>query len=387
MRAAVMVLLLVAAGCASPIQRLAVGRPGDVAASPAPSPAPTLRPNGGNVSTLAVKADYLMDLTVDDAGNLYLAELDGIRRVAPDGTVTLLAPAASGANTEKVDADKVITQPRGIARDRQGTLYITSYRRLYKLFPDGRVEAMTGLDPELGDSPAVDSQGNIFVANERRDTISKLAPDGTVTRFAGRWIQDAPPGLSGSGYQDGPGAQALFRMPSDLAIDAQDNLYVADSNNSAIRKIDPAGNVTTVVGQGRDVPLPPSPSPGEPSPDLTPYLSGRFSVYSVAIDAAGTLYAAGGDNRIRTISPRGEVKLLAGDGTVCRDMIGLAGGGVVTDPAASPSPVPSPVTCFQDGPGLTSRFNRPRAISVDGAGRLYLLDGTTFMAMHVRKID
>lgn len=384
MRAAVLVLLLAVVGCATPIQ--SVGQPGDVRATPTPFPTPSLQSNVGNVSTLAVKADYLMDLTVDDAGNLYLAELDAIRRVAPDGTVTVLASVASGANTERVDADKVITEPRGIARDRQGTLYITSYRRVYKLFPDGRVEAMTGLDPDLGDGIAVDSHGNIFVANEHRDTISKLAPDGTVTPFAGRWIQDAPPGLSGSGYQDGPGAQALFRMPSDLAIDAQDNLYVADSNNSAIRKIDPAGNVTTVIGQGRDVPLPPSPSPGQPSPDLTPFLSGRFSVYSVAIDAAGTLYAAGGDNRIRTVSPRGEVTLLAGDGTICRDNIGLAGGGIIANPAASPTPVPSPVTCFQDGTGLTSRFNRPRAISVDGAGRVYLLDGTTFMAMRVRKI-
>jgi sugar lactone lactonase YvrE len=345
-----------------------------------------LRPNAGNVSTLAVKADYLMDLTVDDAGNLYLAELDAIRRVAPDGTVTVLASVASGANSAQVDADKVITEPRGIARDRQGTLYITSYRRIYKLFPDGRVEAMTGLDPDLGDSIAVDSHGNIFVANERRDTISKLAPDGTVTPFAGRWIKDAPSGLVGSGYQDGPGAQALFRMPSDLAIDTQDNLYVADSNNSAIRKIDPAGNVTTVVGQGRDVPMPPSPSPGQPSPDLAPFLSGRFSVHSVAIDAAGTLYAAGRDNRIRTVSPRGEVTLLAGDGTVCPDNIGFGGGGMIADPAASPTPVPSPVTCFQDGPGSTSRFKWPRANSVDGAGRVYLADGTTFMAMRVRKI-
>ena len=81
----------------------------------APS-APELRPNTGMVSTLAIDAPHLMDFTVDAEGNLYLAELDGIRRVGTDGDVRMLAPVASGANTEKVDPDRTITEPRGIAR-------------------------------------------------------------------------------------------------------------------------------------------------------------------------------------------------------------------------------------------------------------------------------
>lgn len=361
------------------------------AASPSASPTSlVLRQNTGLVSTLAVAGGYLEDFTVDEAGNLYLSELTGIRKVAPDGASTLIARAASGANAAGVDPATTITEPRGITRDRQGNLYVLGLRHLYKLAPSGQLTSVGGLDLDIGERLAVDSHGNAFVASLFRDTITKITPDGQVSPFAGRWIKDAPPGRVGSGYQDGPGAQALFRMPSDIAIDAQDNLYVADSNNGALRKIDPAGNVSTLVGQGKDLPLPPSPAPGAPTPDLSPYLAGRLSIRAVTVDSAGTLYTAGTDNRIRRISPQGELSVLAGDGTICPHNATTAGGAIISNnPAvASPSPTPTPPRCDLDGPGTAARFDEPQVIRVDGAGRLYVMDGgPNFTELRIRRID
>ena len=86
-----------------------------------------------------------------------------------------------------------------------------------------------------------DASGNLYVADEGNHTIRKVTPNGVVTTIAGK------PGLSGS--KDGVGADARFRYPNSIAIDAKGNLFVTDTANYTIRKITPSGAVTTLAGQ------------------------------------------------------------------------------------------------------------------------------------------
>ncbi len=111
---------------------------------------------------------------------------------------------------------------------------------------------------------AIDATGNVYVADAGANNIRKITPDGVVSNFAG------DPGGS-SGDADGPAASALFNHPTDLAFDQQGNLYVADQNNDAIRKINPAGTVTTFVAIG-----------------------GGNAIPGVAVDQSGNVYALSG---------------------------------------------------------------------------------------------
>lgn len=369
------------------IALLAISLVGCSSAQSGPTPPvggapPSLQPNGGVVSTLGVQSKSLEDITADAQGNLYLAELDAIRKVSPDGRVTTLAPVKNEVAFPGIDLETTISNPRSIAIDRQGALYLSGHQRTWKLTPEGRVTSLPGVQGVTADALAVDGAGNVYMTVQNTDTIHKLGTDGQVSLYAGRNIRNqVGSGLVGAGYLDGPREQALFRMPSDLAVDASGNLYVADRNNSAIRRIDTSGNVTTLVGQGKDVPLPPSPPPDQPRPELSPYLAGRIQVTTLAVDSAGFVYAAGGDNYLRRITPTGQVSVLAGDGTFCPGVsIGPA-----TGPAPSASPTPS---CFVDGPGAQARFDQPDAIAVDGAGRIFVLDGgSNYGDRRLRKVQ
>ena len=142
---------------------------------------------------------------------------------------------------------------------------------------------------------AVDSTGNVYVADNGNDTIRKVTPAGVVTTLAG---------LAGSsGSADGTGSAARFYGPSGVAVDSAGNVYVADTGNYTIRKVTPAGVVTTLAGLAGT----------EGSADGTGSAA-RFSYPSgVAVDSAGNVYVADtGNNTIRKVTPAGVVTTLAG---------------------------------------------------------------------------
>src|SRR5690606_21898187 len=134
------------------------------------------------------------------------------------------------------------------------------------------------------------AQGAMFVADARNHVIRKIDAAGNVTTLAGS------PGLSGS--TDGAGTAARFNSPYDLTVDAAGNVFVADTNNSTIRKITPAGVVTTFAG-----------SAGHTGGDDGQGAQARFTgPYGIAIDAGGNLYVA--DTyaaTVRKIAPDGSV--------------------------------------------------------------------------------
>src|ERR1035437_967890 len=133
---------------------------------------------------------------------------------------------------------------------------------------------------------AVDSAGNVYVADYGNSTIRKMTPGGVVTTLAG--LATSP------GSADGTGSAARFYQPAGVAVDSAGNLYVADYGNSTIRKVTPGGVVTTLAGLAG--------SPG--SADGTGSAARFYKPYGVAVDSAGNVYVPEyGNHTIRKVSP------------------------------------------------------------------------------------
>jgi kumamolisin len=226
------------------------------------------------------------------AGTLYVADTDNnvIRKVTPDGAVTTLA---TGFN-----------HPSDVTADGAGNLFVadTGSNTIRKIvISTGAVSLVAGLAGSSGSndgtgsaarffSPegvAVDSSGNLYVADTNNQTIRKISSAGVVTTLAG---------LAGrSGSSDGAGTAARFQNPSDLVVDASGNLLVADMSNQTIRNITPAGLTGTVAGQA---------GVGG-NADGTGSAARFLHPAGVAVDSAGNVYVADTDNqtiRMRTVA-------------------------------------------------------------------------------------
>ena len=187
---------------------------------------------------------------------------------------------------------------------------------------------------------AVDSAGNVYVADTNNHRIRKITPKGMVTTFAG----------STQGYADGTGTVAKFNDPVGVAVDGAGNIYVADNSNERIRKITPEGVVTTLAGSTRGY------------ADGTGTAAKFFWPNGLAVDSMGNVYVAdAGNHRIRKITPEGVVTTLAGGGAIGR------GNGT-----------------HADGIGAEARFNFPRSLAVDSVGNVYVVD---FVDHRIRKVN
>ncbi|MGA2052797.1 MAG: hypothetical protein ABSH19_05740 [Opitutales bacterium] len=264
-------------------------------------------------------------VAMDSDGDVYVTDGAGmVHRITPDGDVEV----SSGAGT--------FLAPIGATTAPNGNLIVADWQTatVKSLSPDGNsfsVLASTATSPFLQNpvSVATDAQGDVFVASIDNNSIVKIAPDGTVSTFAGT------PGQSGS--TDGTLANALFSEPRGLATDADGDLFVADEGNSNIREIFPDGTVTTVAG---------GTSPG--STDGVGSAAGFNQPRGLAVDSDGDIIVADTNNdTIRMIAPDGTVTTLAGTP-------GQAGN--------------------VDGPGNQAEFNMPRGVSVDASGNIYVTD-------------
>jgi len=196
-------------------------------------------------------------VATDAKGDVYVASNDNntIVMIAPDGTVTTYAGTVgqSGAADGTAGA-ALFNKPRGLATDAAGDLFIADEgnSNIREISPDGTVTTIAG-GTSAGSADgvgaqasfnaprglAVDSSGDIYVADTNNDDIRKITPNGTVTTIAGT------PGQAGD--LDGPANQALFDEPRGVSVDASGNIYVTDSGNGVVRMITPSGKVTTVV--------------------------------------------------------------------------------------------------------------------------------------------
>ena len=186
---------------------------------------------------------------------------------------------------------------------------------------------------------AIDSAGNIYVADRSNHAIRKITPAGVVTTLAG---------MSGTpGSINGTGSNARFRNPTGIAVDGSGILYVADRGNHTIRKITPAGVVTTLAGLA-----------GFPGTEGGNGAAARFNnPHDVAVDSAGNVIVADTfSHTIRSITPAGDVSVIAGAAGV---------------PGSA------------DSTGLASRFNNPQGVAVDSLDAIYVADSANHT---IRKI-
>ena len=261
------------------------------------------------------------------------------------GVTTFAGWPGSSGSADGSGRKARFSYPGGVRTDPAGNLYVadSSNYTIRKVTPGGVVTTVAGTPGKSGsaDGPAasaqfagvggvaVDSAGNLFVADSGNYTIRKITPAGVVSTFAG---------VAGTrGDVDGTGSAARLYDPQNLAIDSADNIYVPDGAGNVVRRITPAGVVTTIAGSG-----------AAGSADGTGLAAQFNDPTGIAVDVFGNVYVAdNGNNTVRKILP----------------------GGVVTTLAGTPQ-----VKGSADGNGTAARFNAPAGLGVDGSGNLYVAD-------------
>lgn len=253
--------------------------------------------------------------------------------------------AGAQQETNAVAAAASFSLTTGIATDSTGDLYIANSRNtILKITHDGMALTLAGKPDERGSADgigyaarfafpigiAIDSADDVYVTDKVNNTIRRIAQTGLVTTLAGT------PGING--HADGVGTKASFSSPIGIATDKTGNVYVADSGNNIIRKITPAGVVTTIAGLA-----------GAPGETDGIGAAARFSApYGIATDGDGNLFVVEmSSNTLRKITPAGMVSTLAGK-------------------AGQPG--------HADGTGTDATFNAPHGVATDKAGNIYVAD-------------
>ena len=346
-------------------------------------------------------------VAVDPPGNIYITDNYRVRMISTAGVITTVAgngeAGFSGDGGSALAAQ--IGSPDAIAVDGQGNIYLADYfHGIRRISANGTIATIagTGVPGYSGDggpainaqlngpeSLAVDPSGNLYIADSSNYRVRKITPDGIIITIAGT-------GAEGDSGDGGPATAAQIDRPDAIAFDRNGNLYIAASSNFRVRKISPAGVITTVYAG--------DPGPGSEGvaigfgadsagnvylSDVSRYRIRRisedgtvivaagngilsfsgdgglaveaqlFGSQGIALDSAGNLYVADGYNsRVRRISPAGVIATVAGNGTY-----GYAGDG---------------------GPATQAEFYDPWAVAVDRSGNLYIADA---IINRIRKVS
>jgi sugar lactone lactonase YvrE len=263
-------------------------------------------------------------VAVQTDGTVYVADdfNHAIRKITPDGYVTTFAGEGSITRTDGnfgfkdgQGMDARFHCPMGIAIDHNGYLYVadSENKATRKISPTGLVSTLVSNEINKPVGLAVDVGGNLYVADAGCHQIKKITPAGVVITLAGSGEK---------GYADGRVTTAKFSFPMDLAVDPAGNVFVSDGDNCCIRKITPAGVVTTIGARIFGVPE------------------------GIDMDAAGNLYVADtGTSKICKMTQAGVFTIIAGSGFG-----------------------------YEDGPALTARFRNPEGLALDRSGNIYVGD-------------
>jgi Leucine-rich repeat (LRR) protein len=298
-------------------------------------------------------------VAVDSIGNLYIADWQNhrIRKVDSVGNITTIAgTGAAGYDGEGMATSKMFNLPRDVAVDSAGNLYIADAGnyRIRKVDSAGNMTTVAGTGTAGYDGEgmatskmlanplgiAVDSAGNLYIADTNNNRIRKVDSAGNMTTVAG----------TGTAGYDGEGIaiNKMLNLPRDVAVDSAGNLYIADSMNYRIRKVDNLGNMTTVAGTGTagydGEGMATSKMLADPS--------------STAVDNTGNLYIADRqkNHRIRKVDSAGNMTTVAGTGIAGYDDEGVA---------------------------TSKMLNEPNGVAVDPMGNLYIADKNNY---RIRKV-
>lgn len=302
----------------------------------------------------------IFGMAVDTHGNVYLADPGNnqVFKVDRNGTLTVAAgngiPGFTGDGGPATSA--ALNTPLCVAVDISGNLYIADYynNRVRKVTASGTISTVAGngVQGYAGDhgpalnaklslpvGVAVDSAGDLFIGDSLNQVIRKVTPDGIIITVAGntneKYSGDGGPAIDAAlnlGRLGGPGG--------GVAVDASGNLFIADTFNSRIRKVTPAGIISTVAGDGAFT------HAGDGGQAIRAALN---SPLNVALDASGNLFIADFENsRIRKVTPAGIISTVAGSG----------GQGY----------------CCDHGPAVGAKLSLPTGVAVDSVGNLFIAD-------------
>jgi len=288
-------------------------------------------------------------IAADRQGNLYVADTANhlIRKITPMAEVSTFAGLAGVMGTnDGIGSAARFYQPEGVCVDAKGNVFVSEIgnQTIRKITPAGVVTTVAGLWGVAGTNDGngnaarfqtpvtvqVDDDGFLYVGDYNNHTIRKITPAGDVSTLAG--LADV------SGTQNGPAAEARFNHPHTCLPDNHGNVYIADLGNYAVRKISADGFVSTFAGL-----------PGSSGTNDGTGMFARFAgPWGLVFEPTGNLLVTDRENNtIRRIAPDGTVKTVAG----------VAG-----------------VEDSNDGRGTEARFNRPRGIALTRNGNLFVVD-------------
>ena len=308
-------------------------------------------------------------IAIDSAGNIYIADSGNnlIRKVSTNGIISAIAGNVnnidggySGDGGPATGAE--VRNPAGLALDTSGNLYIadSGNNRIRKIATNGIITTVAGGGSGCAQSTnlegdgcpatsaglftpsavAVDAAGNIYIADTFFQRIRKVALSGTITTVAGNGSYTLLVSSLGDG---GPATSATLNFPTGVAVDSSGNIYIGDTFNNRIRKVTVNGIINTIAGTGSGS------YSGDGGPATRAGLSGPNGI---TVDAGGNLYIADtGDQRVRAVTASGTITTIAGNGD-----IGGTGDG---------------------GPATGATLNGPVAVALGNSGDIFVSDAGT----------
>ena len=311
-------------------------------------------PTAGPATSSQLNQPY--GVALDASGNVYIADSENnvIERVAPSGTLSIIAGNGTAGPPTAGPAPATgsnLNGPSGVAVDSVGNVYIADAANhvIEKVTPSGTLSVIAGTgeqgSPTAGpatsssfDYPtgvAVDASNNLYVADLFNNVVEKITPSGTLSIFAGTGTSGVPTA--------GKATSSQLSYPQGVAVDSVGNVYIADAANHVIEKVTPSGTLSIIAGNG---------TRGHPTagPATSSNLNGPSGV---AVDFAGNVVIADRDNNVvEKVTPSGTLSVIAGTG----------------EPG-------SPTA----GPATSSSFNYPTGVAVDASGNVYIADENNYL--------
>ena len=340
-------------------------------------------------------------VAVDGLGNLYIADAGNarVRQVDPAGIITTIAGTgganATGDGGPATEAE--IGELGAVAVDGLGDVYVADFQNslIREIDANGMIATVAGSGGELAAPNGVAIDGDaIVIADSGHNQIDRVEASGRLTVIAGT-------GSNGYAGDGSAATAALLADPFGVAVDAAGAIYVADRSNDRIRRI-AGGLITTVAGTG---------VLGFSGDGGSATAAQIFDPYSVAVDAAGTIYIAEFDNRVRAVSPAAVITTVVGNGNfaatgdggaaTCANLdnpngVGVGSGALyiadTTNQRIRRVDASGVITTIagtgmngfagDGGAAIDAELSSPIGVAVDAAGNVYIADGN-----HVRRVD